>query len=174
MSQTQQQMRTLVSRKGQRCETPHTDAEAFEKLAVIAEQTGNSFATDLVVKGRRNGLSEEQFFWVHKLVADHENPPKLILYPEIASAYRRGRDAGVSQRNMKYQIGYAGDQVVQLAIAGPRSKNAGCVWVTLPDTDTYCGKIGLDNCFYRSKTCGDDVVEVLNKLEENVGAMLPW
>jgi hypothetical protein len=175
MSQTQQATRRLVTRKGRTVDTPYTDRQAFDRLEQMVEQgKGGDFAADLIAKGITKGLSDEQFKWVHILVVEAETPRESIMLPNIASAYRRGVEAGVAQRNMKILVGVVDEQPVQLSVAGRRSKHCGSVWVTLPQSDTYCGRIGTDNVFYMVRECPAEVREVLEAIEANPAEHLPW
>ena len=177
-----QNTRTLTLEKGRQAGkqlvTPYSDVEALYRLQQFVENgEGGDFAADLAARGMR--CSPTQMFWVHKLLLDLENHAPAITYGKIIASYTRGRENGVGQRSMKMPVGrveegqYDG-AVVQLSIAGNRSKHSGCVWVTLPQEDHYCGRIGLDGVFYKVQQCPDEVLPVLQQVEDNVEEMLPW
>lgn len=60
-------------------DSPHSDKEAISRLESLVKsgKLSGEFATSLVKKALGKwGLSAAQIAWVHKLVADVENPPK--------------------------------------------------------------------------------------------------
>lgn len=173
---SQQQLRTLTNRKGVSIETPYTDGEAFKRLErLVEDRVLSGFAKSLVDNGRRfNSISPEQFFWIHKLLLDHENPPDRILYRQIASAYQRALQRGVSIKNMKLNIKNQEGDPIQLSMAGPRSKYHGNVWVTVPERELYCGRITPEGAFFQTRGCPDDVLDVLDTVENHFEEFIPW
>jgi len=103
MSNIPARTRTLVNNKGKSLDTPYTDKDAFDKLSrhVSDRADDESFESDLISKGKRYGLSEQQFWWVHKLLLDLENPPERPQLMGIWNAYSRAKIAMVGQRGMK-------------------------------------------------------------------------
>lgn len=176
MSQ-QQGNSTLKNRKGVEITTKYSHKEAFERLERYSNQgQGGEFAQNLIYRGSKNGLSEEQFWWVHKLVMDIENPPQPILFPAITNAFARAQEAGVKQRNMKTQIAHDDGAALWLSVAGLRSRHVGSIWVVVKEQhcETYCGRIGTDSVFYKTNECPEWAMRSLEIVEEHPVRFLPW
>lgn len=175
MAQGIKEVRTLVNRRGKELETTRTDKEAFDELERLVEEgKADQFATDLIQKGIKNGLSEEQFWWVHKL-CDQTNVklPLGNISGRMAAAVR----AGVSLRAMKCSLETSENKIVRLSIAGQRSKNAGDVWVSddgkYPDNVLY-GRIETATGIFHGRNTPEDVLEMLTLVNDHPDAYLPW
>jgi len=167
--------RVLVNRKGQQVITNYTDAEAFKVLEdQIAGGKLQGFAVDLVSKGKKYGLSEEQYWWVHRLAVPRER--EEIDCNDILQAFLRARSNGVKQRNMKVDYKLPDGTTLRLALASQRSKNAGCIYVTddgtYPD-NKYYGKIDQHG-FFSGYDVPLQVSDRLHVILENIEAHLPW
>lgn len=175
MSDTQATTRTLVNNKGQSLETPYTDKEAFDKLRkhTVEEDDDESFAADLIHNGNRYGLSDQQFWYVHHLLLELDNPPERPNLKGIWDAYSRAKLAMVSQRGMKRCINTAeAGEAIKLSVAGERSKYNGSIWVKSQD-ETYLGRI-TNGLFYRAQACSDEHVEHLHRIDESADSKFPW
>tara|TARA_Y100001972_G_scaffold125774_1_gene177759 strand:- start:161 stop:691 length:531 start_codon:yes stop_codon:yes gene_type:complete len=176
MSDTQVETRTLVNNKGQSIDTPYTDKEAFDKLKRRAlEQPVGNFTSDLIAKGARYGLSDQQFWWVHKLLLELENPPERPQLMGIWNAYSRAKLAMVSQRDMtcSFTLDDKEDTQLVLSVAGSRSKYAGSIWVRIPLDDIYLGRI-TDGLFYRAAACSDEMFDAISLIDEKATSKFPW
>jgi hypothetical protein len=175
MSNLQVKTRTLVNNKGKSLDTPYTDKEAFDRLKkhTVEKDDDESFEFDLINKGQRYGLSEQQFWWVHKLLLDLENPPERPQLMGIWNAYSRAKIAMVGQRGMKRCIGIdeSGESIL-FSVAGERSKYRGSIWVKDLD-DTYLGRI-TNGLFYRADACSDIQIEHLRHIDERAEKSFPW
>lgn len=163
--------RALRNKKGVTLYTLLSDKEAFNTLEKHVEQGhGTDFARDLVFKGQRHGLSEEQFWWVHKMANDIVNPPKPLMLTNIANRFTRARDRGVKVKDLKAKIGsvevHGQPRKVELSYATGRSRYPGSVWVNIPEVEIYCGRIDTDGTFFRTTNCPDEVVTVLLKTND--------
>lgn len=175
MAQAATNQRTLVNRKGQQVITPYTEAEAFkivEDGVTSGKLTG--FAADLIAKGKRYGLSEEQYWWVHRLAVPREQ--EQLDCNAIVQSFTRGKHNGVKQRNQKVDFVLSDGSKLRLAAASARSKHAGCIFVTddgaYPD-NKYYGKIDQHG-FFTGYDVPSLVVERLLDICENIEAHLPW
>ena len=175
MSDTQVETRTLVNNKGQSIDTPYTDKEAFDKLKRRAlEGSVGDFATDLLTKGARYGLSDQQFWWIHKLLLELENPPERPQMMGIWNAYSRAKLAMVSQKDMTMSFGIEeGGSDLVFSVAGSRSQYAGSIWVRIPLDDIYLGRI-TDGLFYRAAACSDELLDVISSIDEKATSKFPW
>ena len=175
MSNLQPTTRTLVNNKGESLETTYSNKDAFDRLSKHAVEEGDdkSFAADLTSKGNRYGLSEQQFWWVHKLVLDIENPPEQPQLMGIWNAYSRAKIAMVSQRGMQRCISVADTrESLIFSVAGEKSKYRGSLWVKDQD-DTYLGRI-TNGLFYRANACSDIQIEHLRHIDEGADGKFPW
>ena len=173
MEQQATEPRVLVNRKGQSLTTHMTDAEAFKELerqVTDGEQAG--FAFDLILKGKKYGLSQEQFWWVHKLA----EPKVLIDADHIVNTFHKARDNGVKQRSLKTTVLADGVPVV-LSLAGPRSKYKGDIWVT-DDGDypgnTIFGRIGHESGVFEGKGVPEAVAKLIDCIQMDPESYLPW
>lgn len=69
MSKSAQLERTLVNKKGGSLTTTLSDQQAFKivEKSVKLNPHKNTFATNLVTTCKRHGLTDEQFWWIHKI-----------------------------------------------------------------------------------------------------------
>lgn len=174
MSQTASQTRTLVNKKGREVTTPYTDGEAFKVLEQqMKDGNASQFAVDLIYKGRKYGLSEEQFWWIHRLAIPE--PPLEIKVPNIRHSVECALEAGVKAKNIKKRFDLPEGNVV-VAMAGPRSKHYGTIFVTddgvYPD-NKYYGKIDAHGIFTGRNT-PEFVQKLIVAINDNVPAHFPW
>lgn len=86
------------NRRGQSIETPYSDIEALALL----ESVPGEFAQDLVRKSQKFSLSDEQYWWVHKLVLDHKGAARELkertvhiephVFDELAAVFTHAAD----------------------------------------------------------------------------------
>jgi len=175
MSNIPARTRTLVNNKGKSLDTPYTDKDAFDKLSrhVSDRADDESFESDLISKGKRYGLSEQQLRGVHKLLLDLENPPERPQLMGIWNAYSRAKIAMVGQRGMKRCINTdeSGESLI-FSVAGEKSKYRGSIWVK-DQEDTYLGRI-TNGLFYRVEACSDVHIEHLRHIDEGAEGKFPW
>ena len=174
MATQQQEQRTLVNRKGRTVVTNRSDGEAFAELERrVDEGSVGEFARDLVSKGRRYGLSEEQYWWVHKLLV----PPTELDCSEVATRMRNARRNGVGIKALRLTVSSDEGNVVQLSMAGSRSKYCGDIWVTdggvYPDNTLY-GRIDAVSGMFLGSDVPDDVTKVLEDIQDNPEDYMPW
>jgi len=168
--------RTLRNRKGKTLTTVRTDKEAFDELErQVQDGQQDTFAADLVYKGARNGLSEEQFWWVHKLLEPRDEC--MIPVGNITHRMHAALDAGASMRSLKVELRTSDDQPVKLAMAGSRSKYSGDVWVTddgaYPDNRLY-GRIEHTTGVFKGHNVPVSVQDLLRAVQSNPDRYLPW
>lgn len=165
----------LTNRRNETINTPYSNPEALAKLNQLGSRAG-SFGQDLVIKSRRYGLSSEQFFYVHKIVLQAEQPRQSAERPKhevgnlgrVIAMFDRAK---AHLKNPKIRLMVDG-QTIQLSIAGPKSKNAGAINVT--DGGAYMnnrwfGKITRDGVFEQAMrfTPPAGLVELLRDFAAN-------
>jgi hypothetical protein len=69
MAKSAETGRTLVNRRGGELVTTMTDKKAFKTVEKIVEANPhqNKFAANLITTGKKHGLTDEQFWWIHKI-----------------------------------------------------------------------------------------------------------
>lgn len=175
MQPTEATKRVLTNRKGKTVETPYTDSEAFTIVEDgVRKGTLGSFAAELVNKGARYGLSEEQYWWIHRLAV----PPVTVKVNcnNIMHRFQRAFDNGVRASRMKVNFLTEGGPI-RLSFATPRSKNFRDVYVTddgeYPD-NTYYGKIDHNSGMMTvNDSTPQFVIDFLNNLNDSPDK-LPW
>lgn len=164
----------MTNRKGKTVTTSYSDAEAFRVVEqAVREGRLDGFAVDLVTKGSKYGLSDEQFWWVHRLA----NPEPMVEQPaqNVLHAFKQAAANGVKARNLKllYQTD---DGTVQLAMAGAKSKYQGDIWVTdggtYPDNKLY-GRIDGAHGIFRGRDVPQHVAKLITQLNDGK-AKMPW
>lgn len=170
--------RILTNRKGRELTTGFTDKEACKLLAEsVRDGNAEDFAVDLHSKGQRYGFSDEQMWWVHYFALKASEP--RIVYTNINAAFQRALINHVSPRKMVVLI-QTDDLLgtVKLSFAGQRSRYYGSVWITdegtYPDNQLYGRIDGQHGVLNQGRAWNDNVKDLLNKVEENVSAYLPW
>lgn len=176
MANAQKDVRVLVNRKGKQISTTRSDKDAFNELERrVEEGNAGTFAADLISKGTRYGLSDEQFWWVHSLLepVDHAEIP----CGEITARMHDALLNGVKMRNMKCNLLTEGGQPIRLSMAGSRSKYHGDVWVTddgeYPSNRLF-GRIEQSTGIFKGHNVPEDVQILLIAIQENPEAYLPW
>ena len=176
MATKQTETRTLVNRKGQSLNTERTEKQAFAELERrVKAGEASDFAADLIRKGRKNGLSDEQFWWVHKLL----EPVNEVEIPcgNINARMNNARDNGVKVRNLKVRFDTELDGCVQLMMAGPRSKYYRSIWVTdggqYPENVLY-GMIDYNTGVFKGRDVPLEIQALLREINDNTEAYLPW
>lgn len=153
-----------------------TDKEAFNLLAEqVARGEKDGFAADLVQKGGKYGLSEAQFWWIHKLGMP-ENKCELQAN-EIVARFTEASFNNVAVKHLRLYIPDAEGGTVKFAFAGPRSKHHGDVWVTddgeYPNNKLY-GRIPRSTGIFVGRDVPDLVQVVIQQVNDNAGDYMPW
>lgn len=167
MSSITANKRILTNKKGVTVETPYTDKEAFDIVsqAVNHGSLGN-FAVDLITKGNKYGLSDEQFWWVHKLANQQQ---VSIQAGNILHVFNQAKLNGVSPRRLKQEFETPNGTIV-LSISGPSSRHAGTIWVAdegkYPDNKLY-GKIDKAHGIFTGTDVPQHVVDFIKDLNDN-------
>lgn len=159
--------RTLTNKKGTTLQTSLTDKEAFDILAAkVDDRQASDFENSLVAAGRRFGLSEEQFWWIHKCAT-----PKFeveIDADKIAS--KLYQLAAIIGKRKAEIVAKSQDKTVVFKIAGDRSKYCGDIWVLddreYPQTAIY-GRIAQNDHKFRGTDVDNVVESIVRKLNEN-------
>lgn len=167
MSSTTANKRILTNKKGVTVQTLYTDKEAFDIVAqAVKNRSMGNFASDLIDKGNRYGLSEEQFWWVHKLANQQE---VKIQAGNILHVFTQAALNGVSTRHLKQSFETPGG-TVGLSISGLSSRHAGTIWVTdggkYPDNKLY-GKIDKAHGIFTGTDVPPYVIELIKELNDN-------
>jgi hypothetical protein len=112
-----------------------TDAriERLKGLADQIPQRDRGFCDSLISQYEKKGkLSEKQWYWVNRIAEQIENPPpppKEVEVGDLAKLHAMFEHARKHLKHPKIRL-MAGEQPVQLHVAGPRSKYAGQVMIT--------------------------------------------
>jgi hypothetical protein len=161
--------------KGETFESPYSDKEIFERLTAALEGGWNSrFAMDLCVAfNRYSRWTDGQRQWAHKLVIDREKPREVNLVAGFKPIVdhlrhcRESRDAGgKGLLNPMVRIPL-GEGEICLKLAGKNSRNPGYVSVASSHKygeGQFYGWIDDDGNLDRRKSCGDDVIGLLNRV----------
>ena len=90
-------LRTLVTKKGKRVDTPYSDAEALDRLSSLVatgKVRSSDFAHDLL--NRRARLTADMMTWVHVLVVEAEQPAPEVgpsrSFPRIAALFETAKE----------------------------------------------------------------------------------
>jgi hypothetical protein len=156
---------TVITRKGRQVDSPHTDAEAIERLCryVVQGKLKGDFPASLARQAEegRRPLSEEQVKWCHILVVEEDERPPVPEAQVVGGTLARVYDLfAMARQHLEYpkvrlvaiQDGIDGHYpadpprlYVKLYIAGQRSKYAGQVMVVEnhPDRVTQHGVPGV-------------------------------
>jgi len=141
-TKTKKPGRRFATRKGQSVISELTDDEA----AQICANTDNDFARKLASMRYR---SVEQLAWLHILAVEAINPKQRPGPPAAAegldvTAIKKVFDTAKEHlRRPKIRLQTSDGRSVNFSLAGPRSKNAGCIYVAGAN-DAYFGKITPD------------------------------
>ena len=174
MPANQKQQRTLTNRKGKTVVTERTDKEAFTELQrLVLDGWDSEFPVSLLQQGLKRGLSEEQFWWVHKLI----EPKDEVPCGNITHRMQEALFAGAKVKDLKLTLTTGQGNPVKISMAGPKSKNHGDVWVTddgeYPDNKLY-GRISRTTGVFVGEGVPQDVQELLATIHDNPDAHLPW
>ena len=143
---------------------PVTFTSQFETLddavEVVKKNHTSKFATELVEKHERFGLSDKQAAWIHKLANEEPRQQRETLalgLTNIAAMLRN--KPGKGRPKMTVADG------VEVSLNGPRSKNPDHVTVTdgNPSFDdrVYYGRIDPSGTIYPGRDFSDEVQQAL-------------
>lgn len=170
--------RVLVSKKGDKIETPLTDKGALE---ICRQLLYNSFAQDLYRKSQRYPLSESQLVWVHKIAIEHLETTALNLQKPIAPQAIEAIAQFISQacENLKrpgmrlidpengeirLYTNHIGKYPERIYVNGSEyGDRYGCI---LP-----AGSLIGEPIFKRDRDCPDWVVRLLERFSQNPAAV---
>ena len=179
MSQTQPlEQRVLVNRKGQELTTTLSDKEAFDFLAKLVDQgEADDFAESLIAKGRKyNSISQEQFWWIHKLGQPKPPPVNLELY-QLWCCFDSAMENGVRIKQIRKAFLQDSPEEFILQMCGPRSKHYGSIMVIGPGEypqNKYYGKILSGSGEFQGRDTPKPIQDMLTLINRNPGAYLPW
>lgn len=156
---------------------------ALTMLEAVVSDLGprdQSFALDLITKGKKYGLSEKQLYWVNvllKKVTDPkvEVPAEKVDVSGIISLLTK---AGERLKHPKVRLITESGLKVVLKIAGERSKYNGSVMVTDGGpfgANVYYGRISPEGDFVSSSKITDEVTTILKMFAADpagTGAMI--
>lgn len=171
----QSEMRVLTNKKGQTVETAYSDQEAFNLLEdQVKQKIASPFAYSLVTNGKRFGLTDEQFWWIHKLV--NPQKPKTLMCERIRYSFSEAVNRGAKLRFLKVIVDSNDGIKLGLSLASERSKHRGVIFVTdgigYPSGKTY-GKIDESGVFSGFET-PEVILNFLSEVNENVERFLAW
>ena len=131
-----------------------------DAIEVVKKNHTSKFATDLVEKHERFGLSDKQAAWVHKFANEEPRQQREVLelgLTNIAAMLRN--KSGKGRPKMTIADG------VEVSLNGSRSKNPDHVTVTdgNPSFDdrVYYGRIDPDGTIYPGRDFSDEVQQAL-------------
>lgn len=175
-----QHKRVLISTKGDRIETPLTDAHA---LQVCRSLQYNPFAQNLWEKSQRYPLSESQLVWVHKMAIEHleETAPELhqSLAPQALTQivqFISQATVNLKQPTMRLIDPEHGE--IRLSRANPKSKHPERIYVSGTDYPQRYGHIVPagdllgDAIFRRERDCPDWVIRLLKRFSQNPAGLV--
>jgi len=167
-------MRVLKTRKGLEVNTHLSDDEA---ASIVSALRTNKFGLELVNKYRHGvSLSEDQLAWVHKIALDAtgksnqvtlNNGPTTVNLLPIYKFIKQGHKGGGFPL---LRISLPDKRTLFIGLkSGATSANPWQVQIRCGTWDEggYFGRIDTLGVFYKTRECGDDIVEFLKKLAEN-------
>jgi hypothetical protein len=117
-------------------------------------------------------LSDKQMFWVDKLVdeADQPTPSYGTVDADMTGIVKLMHDATENLKWPKIRLATKDDKPVVLSVAGPNSKTPGAINVTDGGpygNNTWYGRIQTDGEFQPSRSCNDEVVDLLVNISDH-------
>jgi hypothetical protein len=160
------------TKNGSFVEAQMSDKEAVDVLK--EKKQDNNFCMSLVKQSEQfRGLSENQWFWVHKIANETvdriENPRKPAAHlPNFKPVLDRGYGA---IKYPKLTI-YCGDFHLRFQLCGPASKTPGFVTVLRffgknVSEKEYLGKINLEGDFWPAANLEDKIIRALEILNQD-------
>lgn len=119
----------LQSRKGWTINSPHSDDEASARLTKIVEsgelRNDPGFAIGMIRKQKAGRLSNEQRFWLHKLVLDAErkNDKPVCRLPRVAELMANALANGLRYPKIRLTnslLVYWSERASEVRVRGPR------------------------------------------------------
>lgn len=133
----------------------------------------SSFAQSLCKQFDRKGdLSAKQWFWVNKLVteANQPEPSYGTVEADMSGIVKLMHDANEHLKWPKIRLATEDECPVVLSVAGPRSKTPGAINITDGGPygmNTWYGRIQTSGTFEPSRSCTDEVVELLVNMSDH-------
>ena len=156
--------------------------QILDNLEAVLPSLGprdQSFARDLILKGRVRGLSEKQMYWVvtltNKAVAPSPEPTEML---EVAGIISLIKTASEKLKYPKIRLTTESGQKVVLGLAGERSKYNGSVMITDGGpfgSNLFFGRINPDGGFVPSGKITEEITNLLKMFAADpagVGAMI--
>lgn len=146
----------------------------FVEQGKISERD-KAFATDLVTKGRKYGLSEGQARWVGILVERVTNPPAVRVVGDFSGVYALFQKARQHLKFPKVILQTKAGHVLKVYISGPRSAQPDTLNVTdgakYTENNIWFGRVGKDGTWVPSfkapKERLKDAEDILKRLGAN-------
>lgn len=137
-----------------------------DQINILKAMKANSFALSLATQFEKYGLSDKQMFWVDKLVKEAIEGPVEVVTIDLANVAQLFDNVTLKYPKIRLMV----DGIkLQLSRTGNRSRFPGSINITdgRPYGDnTWYGRI-VDGEFTPSKSCTDQVIEILKSLDSD-------
>lgn len=133
-----------------------------EQAIEICSKLPSEFARELVAKSGR--LSYNQWVWVHKLAVESLTPKQEVValndLSAVVALFDSARQSGLKRPIIRLRVA---NTPVRIKQAGADSRNAGCLYITGEDFDTYYGKVSAEGVFTPARSCSEAITNLLRE-----------